>query len=225
MAAPLPSIPFDTIRAWFFDLDGTLMDTDDQSVERLAHRLRFLGPARSHRLARRIVMMSETPMNSVATALDMVGVDPLAFALQRLLRGGAPYDFRMVAGVRPLLDHLAARYPLAVVSTRSRGAALAFLAQHALGDHFREVVTQESTRRLKPHPEPIRFAAAALELAPEDCIMVGDTTVDIHAARRAGAWAVGVLCGFGEEDELRRAGAHLILPSTSDLLEIVQGGA
>jgi len=52
--------------------------------------------------------------------------------------------------------------------------------------------------------------------------MVGDTPVDIRAARRAGAWAIGVLCGFGEPRELRRAGAHLILPSTGDLLKYIQ---
>jgi phosphoglycolate phosphatase len=47
--------------------------------------------------------------------------------------------------------------------------------------------------------------------------MVGDTVVDIISARRAGAQSVGVLCGFGEADELLRAGANLILPTTSNL--------
>ncbi|MBN2392804.1 MAG: hypothetical protein JXR84_18885, partial [Anaerolineae bacterium] len=56
-------MPFDKIQGWFFDLDGTLMDTDDQTVERLAQRLRFLGDARARRLARRMVMAGETPMN------------------------------------------------------------------------------------------------------------------------------------------------------------------
>jgi phosphoglycolate phosphatase len=48
--------------------------------------------------------------------------------------------------------------------------------------------------------------------------MVGDTAVDVKSARRAGAWSVAVLCGFGERKELERAGAHLILDSTADLL-------
>jgi N-acetyl-D-muramate 6-phosphate phosphatase len=50
--------------------------------------------------------------------------------------------------------------------------------------------------------------------------MVGDTTVDILSARRAGAWAIGVLCGFGEERELWRAGAHMVLHTTADLLAL-----
>jgi phosphoglycolate phosphatase-like HAD superfamily hydrolase len=52
---------------------------------------------------------------------------------------------------------------------------------------------------------------------PEECLMIGDTTVDIYAGRAAGAQTVGVLCGFGEEKELRRAGADLILPTTTEL--------
>jgi phosphoglycolate phosphatase-like HAD superfamily hydrolase len=52
-------------------------------------------------------------------------------------------------------------------------------------------------------------------------VMVGDTPVDVLSGRRAGAWTIGVLCGFGEEAELWRAGAHLVLPSTADLLALV----
>jgi phosphoglycolate phosphatase len=52
---------------------------------------------------------------------------------------------------------------------------------------------------------------------PEECLMIGDTTVDMRAGKAAGAQTVGVLCGFGEEEELRRLGADLILKSTADL--------
>jgi phosphoglycolate phosphatase-like HAD superfamily hydrolase len=51
--------------------------------------------------------------------------------------------------------------------------------------------------------------------------MVGDTTVDIRAGKAAGAQTAGVLCGFGSERELRRAGADLILPTTGQLDEIL----
>ncbi len=217
------TIPFEHVRAWFFDLDGTLMDTDDQSVASLARRLRFLGAARAPRLARRMVMASETPMNAAATLLDALHLDSLAFALEeRSQHADRGYDFELIEGVKPLLLHLAGRYSLAIVSTRSPAAAEAFLVQYGLTELFPVVVTRQTTRRLKPHPAPVLYAAQALGLAPADCVMVGDTTVDVRSARRAGAWAVGVLCGFGEERELWRAGAHLVLPSTADLLALVE---
>ena len=59
---------------------------------------------------------------------------------------------------------------------------------------------------------------------PEECLMIGDTTVDIRAGKSAGAQTVGVLCGFGEEPELRRFGADLILESTSQLADVLPAG-
>jgi phosphoglycolate phosphatase-like HAD superfamily hydrolase len=51
--------------------------------------------------------------------------------------------------------------------------------------------------------------------------MVGDTVVDIHAGKRAGAQTVGVLCGFGTAGELQRAGADMILENTAELARIL----
>jgi phosphoglycolate phosphatase-like HAD superfamily hydrolase len=50
--------------------------------------------------------------------------------------------------------------------------------------------------------------------------MVGDTTVDILAGKAAGAQTVGLLCGFGTERELRRAGADLVLKDLPELIEV-----
>ena len=215
-------IPYADIQGWFFDLDGTLMDTDDQTVESLAHRLRFMGEARAARLARRIVMFSETPMNGVITMLDMVGLDAVLFGVRRMLKSEIEPTFRIIDGVKPMLAYLAERAQLAVVTTRSHDDAMAFLEHHELTDLFKLVVTQSTTKRLKPHPQPVLYAAEQLGLAPEACVMVGDTPVDVLSGVRAGAFAVGVLCGFGEENEMWRAGAHVILPSTADLLTQVQ---
>ena len=66
-------IPFATVKAWFFDLDGTLMDTDNQAVDSLAHRLRFLGSSSAQRLARYLIMKSETPLNFVVTLVIRSG--------------------------------------------------------------------------------------------------------------------------------------------------------
>ncbi|MBN1177583.1 MAG: HAD family hydrolase [Anaerolineae bacterium] len=208
-----------SIDAFLFDLDGTLLDSDDQSVRSLARRIRFLRDP--HSTARRLVMAAETPGNALMTLVDILGLDgPLMGFTNRLhhWRGlRSPSNFLMVPETAPALHALARRYRLAVVTTRGRRHAAAFLAQFDLTPLFEVLVTRESTWRLKPHPAPVRHAAQALGLPPERCAMVGDTTVDVRSARRAGAWAVAVLCGFGGQRELERAGAHLILPSPAHL--------
>lgn len=207
------------VEAILFDLDGTLMDTDDQSVERLAQWLQRLHLPNPHRTARRLIMASETPGNAFITLMDIFGLDSSLRALSDWLctwRGlRTRDDFRIIAGVEEMLKALARRYQLAVVTTRTLRDAEAFLAQYNLQDLFVVLVTSGSTRRLKPHPAPVRLAAQQLGVPVGRCAMVGDTTVDVKAARRAGAWAVGVLCGFGEREELERAGAHVVLEHTA----------
>jgi HAD superfamily hydrolase (TIGR01549 family) len=216
----------DTLRAVLFDLDGTLMDTDDQAVEALARQLAKLRLPDSRRKARRLIMASETPGNAMMTLLDMVGLDgALTRATDQLRRWRGLQtrkNFRIIPGVEEMLDALRGRYRLAVVTTRGAREADIFLRQHHLEDTFETVVTRESTWRLKPHPAPIDHAAQALNLPPDVCAMVGDTTMDVRAARRAGAWAIGVLCGFGEQRELERAGAHIILPHTAQLASLLE---
>ena len=196
------------------------MDTDNQTVDHLAHRLRFIGAKRARKVARRAVMFSETPLNGLVTMLDVIGLDPLFFFLRGIVSGKESPIFPIIGESERLLRNLSQSATLGVVTTRSQAAASTFLRQHDLAELFDIVITRESTQHLKPHPEPIEHAAAEVGLRPEQCAMVGDTPVDVLSARRAGAWAVGVLCGFGERYELERAGAHLIVPSTDDLLAL-----
>lgn len=213
------------IQAVFFDLDGTLMDTDDQAVADLTQHLKRLHWPSAQRAARRFLMRSETPMNAFLTLLDILGLDTpfnrLVGWLRRSRRAPDKPVFAIVEGVHEMLKTLQGRYRLGVITTRGEADARAFLRQHGLVDVFEILVTRESVHRLKPHPAPVLHASRALGLAPEQCVMVGDTTMDILAARRAGAWAVAVLCGFGERAELERAGAHVVLSCTPELTSVL----
>jgi HAD superfamily hydrolase (TIGR01549 family) len=215
----------DGVEAILFDLDGTLMDTDDQAVERLARRLQKLRWPNPGDTARRLVMAAETPGNALITFLDVFGLDSSLRALSDRLyewRGLRTRDnFRIMTGVGDMLPALRERYKLAVVTTRRKGDAEAFLDQYGLRDLFEALATSDSTWRLKPHPAPVRYAAQKLGVPVERCVMVGDTTVDVRAARRARAWSVAVLCGFGERKELERAGAYVILDHTSQISSLL----
>jgi N-acetyl-D-muramate 6-phosphate phosphatase len=217
------------VRAILFDLDGTLSDTDDIYVERISRwlaPLAFLLPRRDlRRPVRRWMMATEGWANFLLTVPDRLGIDaPLAGAVDAFARFrgiGRPGDFRIIAGVAGMLTILSARYPLAIVSSRDRRGTEAFLAQFNLRGNFREVVTSLTAARIKPDPAPVRMAAKLLGVSAENCLMVGDTRVDITAGRRAGAQTAGVLCGFGGRADLRRAGADVILESTPDLLALL----
>jgi len=224
-----PKIAPTEVEAILFDLDGTLIDTDDGMIERAARWLqplaRLFPQGDPKRVLRRAIMASEGPTNAFLTFLDILGLDDELFTLGdrlRRLRGlRTPANFQPVDGVVESVQELSGRYPLGIVTTRSRQDAQTFLEQHALADCFSVVVTHEDTWRLKPHPEPIRYAAEQLGVAIERCLMVGDTGLDVRAAKAAGAYAVGVLCGFGEREDL--TGADLILENTAELGWLKEG--
>jgi phosphoglycolate phosphatase-like HAD superfamily hydrolase len=220
------------IRAICFDVDGTLRDTDDQFVQRLViwlRPLRFLFRQGDPRpFARWFVMKSETPGNLLFGLPDRLGLDaPLARLgdlIYHLGIGEREPQFLLIQGVQETLAGLQAHYPLAVVSARGERNTLAFLRQCGLQGYFAQIATGQTCRRTKPSPDPILWAAQGMGVAPQQILMVGDTPVDIRAGKAAGAQTVGVLCGFGQEAELRREGADLILPNTSDLLPVLLDG-
>lgn len=221
------------VKALCFDVDGTLSDTDDlyaQKAERLLPRFLFRDPARA---ARRLVMWIESPGNALMGIPDRFGLDDELAALvnwlsrhpYRALRGRrrAWKQYLLVPGVDAMLASLHGRFPLAVVSARDEGGTRAFLDHFNLTRHFDVIVTALSAAHTKPYPDPIIYAAQKMGVAPESCLMIGDTTVDMRAGKSAGAQTVGVLCGFGEEEELRRMGADAILKSTAEVGELLMG--
>ena len=216
------------IQALCFDVDGTLSDTDDYYVNKFSNWLRRVPLVRDpERAVRRLVMWAESPGNALLGLTDTIGLDDEMIALINWMyrhRRKRIHQYLMIPSIPEMLQRLKERYPLAVVSARDENSTMAFLEQFDLVKYFKAIITALSTEHTKPYPDPIQLAAEKMGVRPEACLMTGDTTVDIRAGRSAGAQTVGVLCGFGEEYELRRQGADLILRSTADLDEALLEG-
>ncbi len=213
------------VQAILFDLDGTLIAAHPRDMTRLAQKLGLLKPIAPGgdvaRLLRRLVLWSEIPSNYALALLERLGLNSEENRLINRLRGlkgvSTPKRSELVAGAREMLVALQGRYRLGVVTSRCRRTANNLLRQHQVDHYFAAIATREDTWLLKPHPAPVRYAAKLLGVDPSACAMVGDTPMDMQAAKGAGAIAIGVLTGFGEEDDLRRAGADIILPSVAAL--------
>ncbi len=236
-------IDFARVDALVFDVDGTLADTDDHLVAQVAAVLDavpLVSGRRATELARRLVMGAETPVNAAYGLLDRLGLDDdlssvkgavadvLAHVRSQRRRSDehpaeaadeVPHD--MVPGVAEMLCDLCRRYPISAISTGEEPRIRTFLTHYDVIDCFTAVAGAQTTPRMKPFPDPLVFVAQAMGVAPERCLVIGDTTVDMQTARAGGAQAIGVLCGFGTEDELRREGAAEILATTSDLLGLL----
>jgi HAD superfamily hydrolase (TIGR01549 family) len=222
------SLEINRIRGLCFDVDGTLSDTDDQFVRKIIKILKpikYIFPNQNLQLvARKIVMATESPGNFLLGIPDKLRFDNELAAIGDLIfRKGhhKPESFMLIKGVRDMLNKLSPHFPMSIVSARGRRSTQIFLNQFNLEPFFKYIATAQTCEYTKPHPDPILWAAKQMEISPYECLMIGDTTVDIRAAKAAGAQSIGVLCGFGTEDELRRAGADLILESTALITDIL----
>jgi len=223
------SLEIQRIRAICFDLDGTLSDTDDLWVQRITKTLspvHFLFPRlQIEPFARWLVMGIESPGNVMYSLLDRLDLDAdvgrFYDAVAKLWNIRLSGQYKIVPGVKEALLQLYGRYPMSIVSTRDQRSTQAFLDHFELSGLFQSVATSQTCHHTKPYPDPVLWAAQQMGILPGECLMAGDSAVDIQAGRAAGAQTVGVLCGFGTEKELRRAGANLILPSTANLPEVL----
>jgi phosphoglycolate phosphatase len=167
-------------------------------------------------------MAGEGPTTRFLALLDRVGLDDdvlgLGDRLRRMRGVHLPQSLDPIHGISDVLQELSRRYYLAIVTTRKHHDAQAFLDRQGLAELFQVVTGRDDTWHIKPHPSPVRHAAEQLGVPVQRCLLVGDSMVDIEAARAAGARSVGVLCGFGNRRELERAGADMIVDCTNDLV-------
>ena len=99
---------------------------------------------------------------------------------------------------------LASRHAtLGVVTTKTAKYSIELLEHMGLMNHFEVLIGREDVENPKPHPEPVYKALSKLQSdTTNKCWMVGDTCMDMHAAKSAGIDAIAVTCGYGTEEVL-----------------------
>ena len=219
------------VKALLFDVDGTLSDSDDRMVEVISDKLsflkRFISEEKLLRFARRFVYFTERPGNWVLELADRLSLDHLIAKYldwQEIKRNNPAEAFPMIPGIVPMLDELSSEYPFAIITARNEITTRQFLSHNDLEPYFPLVVSSQICQRTKPFADPLLHAAEILGVPIENCLMIGDTVTDVRAAKAAGAQSLSVLCGFGQEKDLRRAGTDKILPTTSLLADFLKRG-
>ena len=124
-------------------------------------------------------------------------------------------------GVVPTLRALSS-FALGVVTTKEAGQAQMVLRRLALISFFRHIQGGSPGLRLKPAPDTIIAALAALDCAPPNAMMVGDTTADILAGKAAGTKTCAVTYGFGTREALLQCAPDHVIESFRELANLVR---
>lgn len=183
-----------------FDLDGTLIDSRRDLADSTNDVLESYG-ADALPVERITSMIGEGARVLVARALEAAGLDaPVPEALDRFRLA---YDRRLVQHTRPyegipeLLDHLAGRALLAVLTNKPEAPTERLLEAFSLRSRFRWVIGGDSTFLRKPDPAGLDHLIARAGVPRARVLFVGDSMIDVDTARRAGVRLCAVLYGFG----------------------------
>ena len=214
-------------KAILFDLDGTLLDTLEDiaaSCNRalLVHQLEphpvaayryFVGNGLTT-LIERIVPGSWQDEQSIALIADSFRED---YAENWAVKT-KPYD-----GIEGLLVELTGMsMPMAILSNKPH-AFTEICVEKMLADFsFFPVFGQRDTIAIKPDPAGAIEVAEKLAVAPGQVLFLGDSSVDMFTAGRAGMTPVGASWGFRGEEELQKSGAKYLLSHPSMLIELLQ---
>lgn len=202
-----------------FDWDGTLMDSAGDIVEAIQQSIAAMQlPQRDDRSVRRMIGLGlEDAFTRLFPEIERSALLQVAQEYRRRF-GERPRVYGQVfPGVEAMLDELAGSHrQLAVATGKSRRGLDKALA--ATGWQARFVATRcADETEPKPSPRMLHELLDELQLAPQQALMIGDTTYDMEMARQAGMDAVAVAWGVHEVDELAEAGALSVLESLNQL--------
>lgn len=204
-----------------FDVDGTLVDSQNLIVEAQAETFRRLGlepPSREKTLS--LVGLSLVPTFQALVGEDGP-VDELVAHYREVFSTIISTPGRkepLFPGVPELIEALHAMpgLTLAVATGKSRRGMARVFDHYGWHGVFASVQTAD-TNASKPDPEMILNALAETGFQASDAIFIGDTTFDMEMGCAAHVESWGVSWGYHTVDALRAAGAQQILNSTDEV--------
>ena len=216
------------IQAVIFDLDGTLLDTltdlansgnavleKREAPTHPTERYKtFIGEGMEN-LVRAIFPESMRPAEGEET--EAVLADYKSEYESRWNDTAVAY-----AGISELLDECVVRgLKIGVLSNKAHAFCVKCVDGFLPQWKWDVIFGQRDGIPRKPDPAGAVEAAQVVGVAPENCLFIGDSGVDMKTAKSAGMIAVGVKWGFREVSELQKNGADHLVGSPAEILDLI----
>ena len=215
------------LRAVIFDFDGTVADTIPAIAEGVNMTMQQYGlPIHTEAEVRTFINNGPRMLIRRALPLDLQNDEDL---LDRVL---ADYD-RFYNTVCAHTDHPYDGIPEVIDILRTQGFRIGVLSnkqdhlvkklcEGVLPSRYDAALGSLPEKPTKPDPYLSRRIAAELGVKPEECIMIGDSDVDVATAKAAGMIHIGVSWGYRDEAFLRAHGAIRIAHTPKELLTEIE---
>jgi len=207
------------LKAVFFDIDGTLIDSNDAHTQAWVQTLQRHGRSVSYEQIRSLIGKGSDKV--FAELLGIESESTLAKQItkdrtQLLLNNFIPH-LNPTPGARLLVQRMRSEGLRLIIASSSGEELPALLKQADLTDLLDTAVSSDEAEESKPDGDIIEVALRKAGVQPTEAVMVGDTPYDIAAAKAAGVKGIALRCG-GYWDDAAFSDAAAVYDDPATLL-------
>lgn len=208
------------IKAIFFDLDGTLINTNDLILESFRYTYKTVLDRDIN--DDEIISSFGKPLNSTFSHYDKERIEELINVYIKYNRENHDSKCKAFDGVEDLIRKLKNNnIKIGIVTSKREAMAKRGLEINNLLKYMDVIMTPEKTEKHKPDSEPVVKACEELNIKTEQAIMVGDSNYDIISGNEAGCYTVAVNYSVLSKDEINKAKPNYWINKPMEILNIV----
>lgn len=208
-----------SIRTILFDLDGTLIDTNELIIASFTHTFNQYNLPFTRE---EIIEFNGPPLVDTFTTIDKERADEMIDVYREHNLKEHDHYVTAFPHVIEVLNTLKEKgFQLGIVTTKMNDSVHRGLSVAGIETHFDTIVTLDDVTHSKPHPEPVIKAMKQLDADSATTIMVGDNSHDIEAGHNAGVKTAAVAWSFKGKERLMKYHPTYMLEDMRDLLKIV----
>jgi pyrophosphatase PpaX len=208
------------INTLLFDLDGTLINTNELIIESFLHTLNSYYPSKYKR--EDVLPFIGPTLYDTFASVNPDKMDEMVKVYRKFNHEQHDHlvtEFETVFETVKTLHEQG--FKLGIVTTKIRDTVNMGLKLTKLDQFFDVVVTLDDVENAKPHPEPVLKALEQLGSKPEEAIMVGDNHHDVEAGKNAGTKTAGVAWSIKGREYINSYNPDYLLEKMSDILPII----
>jgi pyrophosphatase PpaX len=208
------------INTILFDLDGTLIDTNELIISTYLHTLEKYFPGKFTR--EDVLPFLGPTLHEVFGEMDPDRVEEMVLDYRTYNLANHDALVKEFVGVMETIETLKNKgYKLGIVTTKREDVAFKGLRLMKLDSYFDVMIAYDHVKKVKPDPEPIFLALEKLGSKPVEALMVGDNFHDVLAGKNAGTKTAGVAWSIKGREYLAKYEPDFMLENMTDLLHIL----
>ncbi|MFD1848998.1 pyrophosphatase PpaX [Oceanobacillus bengalensis] len=208
-----------SIHTILFDLDGTLIDTNELIIESFKHTFNHYNLDYTRE---EIIEFNGPPLYETFKNIDPDRIDEMIDVYRgHNLQVHDQYVEAFPKVVETLEELKKREIKLGIVTAKMMDSVGKGIRIAGLEGMFDTIVSLDDVTHPKPHPEPVLKAMKALDAKAGTTLMVGDNSHDIESGQNAGVRTAGVAWSFKGKDRLLKLNPTYMLEEMTDLLAII----